>query len=214
MSRESLSAMSVDSLLEDVAKGSLVPGGISMAALAGAVGASLASLVGRLTAGHPNYEPLTEEMERLIERAVHLEEQLLALMDQEIEAFNQLTSAFALPRHSGEEQAIRRDCLDLARRGYTQVPMHVGALAMEVLKLTETAVRYGNREVIADGGMGFLGAVAAVRGSVLQVLINLRGEHDEWAVASREKVQKWLEETATLETELWAYLMTQVTQDG
>lgn len=214
MSRETLSAMGVDALLADVAKGSLVPGGISMAALAGAMGASLTSLVGRLTAGHPGYEPLTEEMERMIERALTLEEQLLALMDQELEAFNQLTSAFALPRHSSEEQAIRRDCLELARRGYTQVPLHVGQLALEVLRLTETAVRYGNREVLADGGMGFLACVSAVKGAALQVLINLRGEDDEWAATTREKVQKWLDEAAALETELWAHLMTQVQQEN
>lgn len=210
MSREHLSEMSVQALLEDVGKGSLAPGGISMAALLGAIGASLATLVGKLTAGHEGYEPLTEEMERLIERATVLQEQLLALMDQEVEAFNQLVGSIGLPRGTHEEAAIRRDCIRIARRGYTQVPLHVGAVGMEVVQLVETALRYGNREVVADAGMGFFAVAAGVKGAALEVLVNVRGDDDEWSVASREKAQGWLDALEAQENELWGYLREKV----
>ena len=210
MSRDLLADLSARDLLADVAKGSLAPGGISMAALAGAIAGSLVVLVGRLTAGHEGYEPLTEEMERLLDRAKVLQEQLLALMDQEVEAFNQLVGSFSLPKGSSEEQAIRRDCVRIARRGYLQVPLQIGSLGMEVLELAEKAVRYGNREVLADAGAGYFAAAAAVKSAALQVLINLRGYDDEWAIASREKAEKWMDELPALEGEIWTYLVQQV----
>lgn len=213
MSRESLGTQPVLALLDDVAAGSLAPGGISMAALSGAIATALVRLVGRLTAGKQGYEPLTEEMERTIERSKVLEEQLLSLMDQEVEAFNQLVGSIALPKGTPDEQAIRRDCIRIARRGYTQVPLQVGQLGMEVLQLAESTVRYGNKEAIADGGMGFLSAVAAVKGAILQVLINLGSQDDEWSTQAREKVQKWQETLPPLEAEIWAHLLQQVSRD-
>lgn len=210
MSRETLGALPVNGLLESVAKGNLAPGGIGMAALTGALAASLVSLVGSLTAGKPGYEPMTEEMERLLERARVLEEQLLSCMDQEVEAFNQLARSMGLPRGSGEEQSIRRDCIRIAVRGYSQVPLQIGQIGLEVLDLTEKAVRYGNREVVADAGVGFLAAQTTVKAAALEVLINLRGHDDEWVEPAREKVQKWLETVAAMEAELWPHLLAQV----
>lgn len=210
MSRESLSTQPVVGLLDDVAKGNMAPGGISLAALSGAIATALISLVGRLTAGKPGYEPLTEEMERTIERAQVLQEQLLGSMDQEVEAFNQLIGSSALPRHSDEEAAIRRDCLRIAVRGYTQVPLNIGQLGLEIVKLAESVVRYGNREVVADGGVVFLAALAAVKGAALQVLINARGSDEEWATQARDKAHKWLNECQAIEAELWPHLLNQV----
>lgn len=210
MSRDTFGALPIDGLLESVAKGNLAPGGISMAALSGAMATSLVGLVGRLTAGKPGYEPRTEEMERLLERARVLEEQLLSCMDQEVEAFNQLARSMGLPKGSSEEQAIRRDCIRIAVRGYSQVPLQVGQIGLEVLDLAEKAVRYGNREVVADAGVGFLAALTAVRGAALELSINLRGHEDDWVDAAREKVRKWLETAQALEAELWPHLLQQV----
>lgn len=214
MSRDTLGTQPIADLLEDVATGSLAPGGISMAALAGAIATSLVGLVGRLTAGKPGYEPLTEEMERATERAQVLQEQLLGAMDQEVEAFNQLVQSAGLPRGSDEEAAIRRDCLRIAVRGYTQVPLQIGQLSLEIVKLAESAVRYGNREVVADGGVAFLAATAAVKGAALHVLLNARGTDEEWAVSAREKAHKWLTEIQDLEADLWRHLLNQVDGDG
>lgn len=208
--REAFGTQPVQTLLEDVAAGTLAPGGISVAALSGAIAAALVRLIGSLTAGKAGYEPLTEEMERAVERCRVLQDQLLALMDQELEAFNQLVGSLSLPKGSPDEQAIRRDCIRIARRGYTQVPLQTGQLAMEVLALAESMVRYGNREAIADSGMAFLAAVAAVKGALLEVLINLQGQDDEWAEQAHEKVQKWQADLAEQESEIWAYLLQQI----
>lgn len=211
MSRSDLGQSPLRTLLADVAGGNLAPGGIGMAALGGSAGAALIALVGRLTAGKPGYEPMTEEMERLIERARFLEDQLQTYMDQEVEAFNQLVESMSLPRGSGddrdEQTIIRRDCIRIAARGYTQVPLQIGVIGMELVGLAETAIRYGNREVLADGGTGFLLCVASVKSGCLQVLINLKGQEDDWAVEAREKVDRWLTALPAIEAELWAVLL-------
>ena len=189
-----LASLPVRDLLEDVATGSMAPGGMSMAALSGATAAALAGLVGHLTAGKPGYEPMTEEMERLIERARVLHDQVLTSMDQEVAAFNKLVESMGLPRGSGDERdeqsIIRRDLIAIALRGYTQVPLQIGSIGMELVQLCETVIRYGNREVLADSGTGLLAALAAVKSASLHVLINLRGHEDEWATEAREKVTR------------------------
>ena len=213
MSRESLGAMTVKALLADVSAGSLAPGGIGMAALAGSMSAALVGLVGRLTAGKPGYEPMTEEMERLLDRARVLEEQLLNALDQEVEAFNRLVESAALPRGAGdhdEQTIIRRDMMRISARGYTQVPLQVGQIGMELLPIAESIIRYGNREVVADAGTALLMALASVKAASLQVLINLKGQDDEWAVEARERVEKWLEALPGIERELWTHLLAQV----
>lgn len=213
MSRESLGAMTVKALLADVSAGSLAPGGIGMAALAGSMSAALVGLVGRLTAGKPGYEPMTEEMERLLDRARVLEEQLLNALDQEVEAFNRLVESAALPRGAGdhdEQTIIRRDMMRISARGYTQVPLQVGQIGMELLPIAESIIRYGNREVVADAGTALLMAIASVKAASLQVLINLKGQDDEWAVEARERVEKWLEALPGIERELWTHLLAQV----
>lgn len=218
MSRESLAQNPVKELLADVAKGSLAPGGMGMAALAGSTAAALVGLVGQLTAGKQGYEPMTEEMERAIERAKLLEEQLLTCMDQEVEAFNKLVESMSLPRGSGDERdeqtIIRRDLIRISARGYAQVPLQIGQIGLEVLSLAESVIRYGNREVVADGGTGFLLAIAAVKAAALHVLINLKGQEDDWAVEAREKVTRWLEALPAVETEMWALLLNQVGHTG
>jgi formiminotetrahydrofolate cyclodeaminase len=198
-------------LLEDVARGNMAPGGMGMTALMGAIAAVLVAMVGKLTAGNPGYEPMTEEMERLTERAKTLADQVLTGLDQEVAAFNKLVESMALPRDNDEQAIMRRDCIRIAARAYAQVPLQVGQVTAEVLQLAETAVRYGNKEILADAGTALLAAIAAVKAASLQVLINLRGqEPDEWVAEAREKVAKWLENLPALEQELWDLLLQQV----
>lgn len=210
-----LGGLTVKDLLDDVARGNLAPGGIGMAALAGGISAAVVALVGHLTAGKPGYEPMTEEMERLTERAKVLIDQVLTCLDQEVAAFNKLVESMALPRGSGDERdeqtIIRRDCIRIAARGYAQVPLQVGQIAMEAVQLAETAIRYGNREILADSGTALLTGIAATRAASLHVLINLQGqEPDEWVAEAREKVTKWLDALEPLEKELWSLLLQQI----
>jgi formiminotetrahydrofolate cyclodeaminase len=205
--------MPLKALLADVAAGSMAPGGIGMAALSAAQAAALISMVGHQTAGKPGYEPRTEEMERVVERARQLEEQVLLFIDQEVEAFNKLMESAALPRgasENDEQSVIRRDMMRISARSYVQVPFQVGQIALELLALAETIVRYGNRELVADSGTALGAAIAAVRAAMLHVSLNLKGqEEDEWVMMARERVGKWCQQAALAETELWPLLQAQ-----
>ena len=109
-----------------------------------------------------------------------------------------------------EQTIIRRDMMRISARGYTQVPLQVGQIGMELLPIAESIIRYGNREVVADAGTSFLMAVASVKAAALQVFINLKGQDDDWAVEARERVEKWLEALPAIEHELWNHVLTQV----
>lgn len=213
MTRESLSSISLHALLADVAAGSMAPGGIGMAALSAAQAAALISMVAHQTAGKPGYEPRTEEMERVLERARQLEEQVLLFLDQEVEAFNKLMESAALPRglsDHDEQSIIRRDMMRISARSYVQVPYQIGQIAVELLALAETVVRYGNRELIADAGTALGAAAAAVRAAMLHVSLNLRGQDDdEWSLMARERVTKWCQQVMHAEADLWPLLHSQ-----
>jgi glutamate formiminotransferase/formiminotetrahydrofolate cyclodeaminase len=135
-------------------------------------------------------------------------------LDQEVEAFNQLLESVALPRGASEhdeQSVIRRDLMRNAARGYVQVPFQIHQIAMELVPMAESVARYGNRQLVADGGTALLLAIAAVRGAGLQVLLNLQGQdEDEWVTTAREKVERSFAEVDGLEGDLWPQLLTRV----
>ncbi|MEB3330438.1 MAG: cyclodeaminase/cyclohydrolase family protein [Candidatus Sericytochromatia bacterium] len=214
MIRDPLALTPVKTLLADVAAGGPTPGGIGLAAVTASQAAALVSLVARQTAGKPGYEPMTEEMERLQERARALAEQVLVFLDQEVEAFNQLLESVALPKGAtehDEQSTIRRDLMRNAARSYVQVPFQIHQIAMELVPMAESVARYGNRQLVADGGTALMLAIAAVRSAGLQVLLNLQGqEEDEWGASTREKVERSFTEVDGLEGDLWPQLLTRV----
>lgn len=214
MTRETLAMTPVKSLLADVAASGPAPGGIAMAAVAAGQAAALVAMVARQTAGKPGYEPMTEEMERVLERARTLEEQVLVFLDQEVEAFNQLMESVAMPRGSSEHDEasrIRKDLMRIAARGYVQVPFQILQIAAELVPLAEAVARYGNRELVADAGTALLSAMTATRSAGLQVLLNLQGqEEDEWSTTAREKVDRAFAEVDGLEGDLWPQLLARV----
>ena len=105
---------------------------------------------------------------------------------------------------------MRCDCIRIAAKSYAQVPLQTGTIAMELLKLAESGVRYGNREVVADAGVSFLCAMAAARGAALHVLVNLGHTDDEWAQSARDRVEKWLPQLDAIERDIWPILVAQL----
>lgn len=203
-----MTASCLGDLLGELAAPHPVPGGMGASAVLGGLAAALAAFVGRLTVGKPGYEPVSEEMERLVDRASALQAQLLALHDQEATAFNQVASAAALPRQAPVEAQLRKDCLRLAARALTQVPLTVGHLACEALGIIETLMRYGNQELLADAGTALAASGAAIRAARWHVLANAPAGagDDAWLAESRDKAESWLLSLALIESELTARL--------
>jgi len=171
-----------DSFADEVASSSPAPGGGSVAAAAGALGAALASMVCRLTVSKKQYAAVKDELADVRDKGDVLRAELTALVDTDKEAFDKVMEAFKLP--AGEE---RDKGVEEANKGAAQVPLTVMTTATEVLRLAGTVAAKGNENSITDAGVAGLMAMAAVKGARYNVLINLTGIADKAFVADTKK---------------------------
>lgn len=193
----------IEDFLGKVADATLAPGGVAMCALMGAMGASLVSMVGKLTANRDDYEPVKEEMLRVANRAEYLSGQLQGAIDQEIQARNRLTQAHTLPQATGEEQKIRTDCIQLALKNGAQVPLLVAQSSLEVFQLAETVLRYGYTGLKPDAVTASMSTASSIRGAALAIRQALSLINDvEWSKGTLEKLAKVLKQADDIERDL------------
>ncbi|MDZ7362673.1 MAG: glutamate formimidoyltransferase [candidate division KSB1 bacterium] len=163
----------VTDFVDEVSRDTPAPGGGSIAALAGSLGAALAAMVANLSIGKPEFDSNYEELNSLAEKAQTLKDQLLAAVDEDTQAFSAVLEAMRLPKDTPEQQASRREAMQAGYKQATQVPLRTAKLCREALDLCLAAARCGNRQMISDAGVGALMAHAGVKGAVYNVRINL-----------------------------------------
>lgn len=163
---------SVTNFLDELASGNATPGGGSAAAIMGAMGAALVSMVANLTIGKKGYEGVEAEMKQLLEESEALRARLTAMVAEDIAAFDALMAGYKLPKGSDEEKAARSAAIQQGLKGATQVPLDCAIACAEVVRLTARAVEGGNVNVISDVGVGVLAGWAALRSAALNVHIN------------------------------------------
>jgi glutamate formiminotransferase/formiminotetrahydrofolate cyclodeaminase len=173
--------------LNDLASSTPTPGGGSAAALNGAMGTALMTMVANLTVGKKGYEEFDEEMKSLKDKLLPLRERFMNLVDEDAESFKRVMAAFKLPRMTEADKQERDKAISEALKVAAEVPFRTMSLALEVLKLCRPIVEYGNRNSISDAGVGTLNLDAAFRGARLNVLINLNGIKDEVFVAGKRE---------------------------
>ncbi|HXG44480.1 MAG TPA: glutamate formimidoyltransferase [Gemmatimonadales bacterium] len=178
-----LAGLSVAGFLDETASESPAPGGGSVAALVGALAASLGTMVANLSAHKRGWDERWAEFSHWAERGQALKDELLALVDEDTRAFNQVMAALSLPRGTAAEQAARRAALEAANRHATEVPFRVMQVALEVFELLHAMAQSGNPASISDAGVGALCARAAVRGAWLNVRTNLAALKDRAPLA-------------------------------
>lgn len=173
----------VKSFVESVASKSPAPGGGSVSALASSLGSALTSMVGNLTIGKKRYEKLDEEKKELInknlEKANLLVEELNVLVQKDTTAFNGVMDAFKLPKETEEDKKHRKNAIEEATKEALLVPLEVAEKSLEVLKLQKVFAEDGNPNAITDIGVGALLAYTGLEGALFNVLINLSGISDE-----------------------------------
>ena len=174
-----LSDLTVAELLHKTARGTPVPGGGSLSAMAAAVGAALAQMVAGLTAGRKQFDAVTPEMKELAKTAKRLRVDLLADMDRDADAYTAVMAAFRLPHNTATEMTHRADAIQQATREAARVPLAVAENALEVMILAGTVVAKGNPNAMSDGAVGAMLARAALQGALFNVKINLRDIRDE-----------------------------------
>ena len=163
---------------EETASESPAPGGGSISAYMGALGAALGTMVANLSAHKAAYDDRWEEFSDAAEIGQHLMDELLHLVDEDTAAFNRIMAVFAMPKKTDEEKAARAVAMEEATLYATQVPLKTMKKAYEVFDLVENMAVDGNPASVTDAGVGALAARAAVRGAGLNVRINAAGLKD------------------------------------
>ena len=168
-----LASMTVERFVDEVSSSSPAPGGGSVAALAGSLGAALATMVANLTVGKKGYESVWAPSSALAERGQALKAQLLAAVDDDTRAFDDVLAALRLPKASDDEKRTRSDAIAVAYEKATSVPLATARLCLAAIELALEAALTGNRNSASDAGVGALLAKAGLEAAILNVRINL-----------------------------------------
>jgi formiminotetrahydrofolate cyclodeaminase len=181
------------------------PGGGSASAAVAAMGAGLLVMTCNLTLGREKYKEVEEEMVELMDELETMRVWFLASIDRDSDAYDQVMEAFGMPKGSPEEKAARRDGIQRAMKGASDVPMDVAKRCVRALELAPLVVRMGNPNALSDAGCGALFLEAGMRGAMYNVAINLGSIKDEGYVRRMAEDVKALEaRAATARTQIAA----------
>jgi glutamate formiminotransferase / formiminotetrahydrofolate cyclodeaminase len=167
-----------ESFYDQVASSSPAPGGGSVAASAGALGAALSAMVCRLTVSKKQYANVREELSAVIDKAESLRSEFEKLVWTDTEAFNKVMTAFKLPKSSDDEIARRNSAIEAATKEAALVPLSVMKHAVEVLNLSRIVADKGNVNSVSDAGVAGLMGLSALEGANYNVRINLKSLTD------------------------------------
>ncbi|MEJ2762274.1 MAG: cyclodeaminase/cyclohydrolase family protein [Gammaproteobacteria bacterium] len=196
---------SVQSFLDELAGKASTPGGGSAAAVMGAMGAALLSMVANLTVGKKNYESVEEDMQKLLKRTEELRGKLTDAIEADVEVFDKVMAAYGMPRDDEEAKARRSSAIQTALKEATDVPLECARQCAEVIRLSEPVAEMGNTNVISDAGVAVMAAYAALRSAALNVYINIGGIRDEDFVEERRgQLEETMEGMDKLTEEVYA----------
>ena len=164
--------MSVKAFVEETASESAAPGGGSIAAAMGAMGAALATMVANLSSHKRGWDERWEEFSDWAEKGKAFHSRLLLLIDEDTLAFNALMDAFGLPKGSEEEKAARSSAIHAATKRAIDVPLEVMQVSVDSMTVIKAMAEIGNPNSFSDAGVGALAVRSALLGSQLNVIIN------------------------------------------
>lgn len=177
-SKKKLVDMTCTGFANETASESPAPGGGSISAYMGALGASLATMVANLSSHKPGWDDRWEEFSQVAEKGQKLKDELLDLVDEDTNAFNKIMEALQMPKKTDAEKAARMEALEFASQYATQVPFKTMNVAFKAFEVVEAMVKNGNPASVSDAGVGALCCRSAVMGAYLNVKINAAGLKD------------------------------------
>jgi glutamate formiminotransferase/formiminotetrahydrofolate cyclodeaminase len=175
--------LTLKAFTEETASESPAPGGGSISAAMGALGAALATMVANLSSHKRGWDARWEEFSGWAERGKAHQTALLKLVDEDTDAFNRVMDAFGLPKGTDAEKAERTRAIQAATRAATEVPLRVMREALASMEVIQAMAELGNPASVSDAGVGALCARCAVMGAHLNVKINCAGLKDAAVVA-------------------------------
>ncbi len=176
--RAKLIDLTVKDFSEETSRESPAPGGGTIAAYMGALGAALGTMVANLSSHKAGWDARWDEFSNWADKGQQIQAELLVLVDEDTEAFNRIMDAFGLPKGTDEEKALRSAAIQEATLFATQVPLHTMQASFKVFELCKAMAEEGNPNSVSDAGVGILAARAAVLGAGLNVKINASGLKD------------------------------------
>jgi formiminotetrahydrofolate cyclodeaminase len=186
--------------LDKLASKSPEPGGGSVAALTGSLGAGLVSMVCSLTLGKEKYKEVQPQVEALIKESEKLRAEMQDLIQKDTEVYGGLSDVYKMPKNTDAEKAARTAKMQEALKLACQVPFEIGLKSLEVAKLAERAAEIGNVAAVSDAGVAVLLAQACAQSAALNVKINVNSIKDEaYNKATWSKMQDVMKQVAALE---------------
>jgi glutamate formiminotransferase/formiminotetrahydrofolate cyclodeaminase len=195
-SRNRLISMSARELANETSSESPAPGGGSVSAYVGALGASLGVMVANLSSHKRGWDHRWKAFSDVAERGMKIQKELLRLVDEDTHAFNQIMEAFGSPKGTEDEKKTRSAAIELASKYAMEIPLRTAEVALEAMDICWQMVNEGNPNSITDAGVGALCIRAAVLGAVMNVKINASGIKDKEFTANLIEKANHLESLA------------------
>ncbi len=194
----------IERFLDNLASQSPTPGGGSVAAIMGAMGAALVSMVCHLTIGKPAYVAVDSDMRQVLGEAENLRTQLADMVQADVTVFDQVMAAYRLPRETEADKAHRSTAIQTALKAATEVPLACAGLCLKVMQLSQRVAEQGNPGVITDAGVAVVAASAALRSSELNVRVNAKNIRErDYADSRLGELDELLSRARTLESEVF-----------
>lgn len=190
----------LQNFMDKLASNSPEPGGGSVAALTGALGAALVSMVANLTLGKEKYKDVQPQIEALLIESENVRAELQDLIQKDTEAFGAFSEVYKMPKNTAAEKAARTTKMQETLKNAAQVPLEIGSASLELAKLAQRAADIGNTALVSDAGVAALLAKACAESAALNVKINLKSIKDEaFNAAAWARMQEVLTQVAALE---------------
>ena len=199
-----LMGLTSEGFVDELSSNSPAPGGGSVAALAGSLGAALVSMVAALTHEKKGFEASKDEMDDFGNKAQKIKDRLSFLVDEDTNAFNRVMEANRLPSNSDEEKSTKRKAVRAANKYAIEIPLEAAELSLSVLEIAVDLVKKGNPNSVSDVGVAGEVALAGVRGACMNVLINLTGIKDKrYTNRKKNQVDELLIESQKFERKIF-----------
>jgi formiminotetrahydrofolate cyclodeaminase len=179
----------LDDFIESVAAAEPLPGGGSVAALAGSLAAALGEMMSGLTEGRNKFAAVELQVREIHAKLKRLRNDLRLLVQEDSAAFKSLLDAIKLPRNTDEEKIRRDSAIERAARWATETPIRTARAVSEVLEHLNTLIEIGNANAICDAAVGAQLAYASLKGAQYNILANIAGLRDiSYSASCREEI--------------------------
>jgi formiminotetrahydrofolate cyclodeaminase len=174
-----LVSMKVNGFISELASNSPAPGGGSVAALSGSLGAALSSMVCNLTIGKEKYIDVQDEIKEVLKKSEHLRKKLTKLIDKDTDAFKDVINAFKMPKLTEVEKKNRSTAIQAGYKKAASVPLETARTCEKIFDIASIIAKKGNQNSITDVAVSALMAQAGVESAILNVKINLGSIKDD-----------------------------------